>query len=120
MPSAHFISPMEYMKKMAEQNRYYQFNTNFYISNKVVDIIEFTEGVETLTIETPYSGTVEIGQLFDEEETLQKITKNLNSALFPQKQELTQSQLLTSIELTKNQESLPQSGVTPEQSLLEE
>lgn len=108
------ISPREYLQRVAEEARWYQFDTNFYLTPDVVDYIEFTPGVQHLTIESPYSGTVEIGKMFDEDLVKHNIRKNINSFFFPKEPQPTKLQLVSELGLTKNQELPPGDGVNPE------
>ena len=53
-------------------------HTNFSISQNIVNILESTEGVETLDIFTRYRFRVGIGKIFDETSVKQKIWDNIN------------------------------------------
>jgi hypothetical protein len=52
-------------------------HTNFDISKKIAEIIERTDGVETLDIFTRYRFRVSIGKAFDDSETMRTINKKV-------------------------------------------
>jgi hypothetical protein len=56
-------------------------HTNFDISKKIAQIIERTDGVETLDIFTRYRFRVSIGKAFDDSETMRNINKTIYSEL---------------------------------------
>lgn len=56
-------------------------HTNFDISKKVSQIIEKTEGVETLDIFTRYRFRISIGKAFEDSETMRTINKKIYSEL---------------------------------------
>ena len=56
-------------------------HTNFDITPKVSDIIEKTEGVETLDIFTRYRFRISVGKAFDDSEIMRKINKRIYSEL---------------------------------------
>jgi hypothetical protein len=56
-------------------------HTNFDISKKIAQMIERTDGVETLDIFTRYRFRVSIGKAFDDSETMRNINKTIYSEL---------------------------------------
>jgi succinate dehydrogenase flavin-adding protein (antitoxin of CptAB toxin-antitoxin module) len=53
-------------------------HTNFYIDEEVSKIIEFTHGVESFDILSPYRARIGFGKLFEPEETKQSVRDNIN------------------------------------------
>jgi hypothetical protein len=58
-------------------------HTNFNITKPILDIVEKTDGVETVDIFTRYRMRVGIGKMFDTKDTIRRINNNLISALNP-------------------------------------
>lgn len=56
-------------------------HTNFDITKKVKDIIESTEGVETLEIYTRYRFRVGVGKAFNDSDVMRTINKNVYSEI---------------------------------------
>jgi hypothetical protein len=52
-------------------------HTNFSITNKISDIIEYTEGVETLSIFTRYRFRISIGKAFKDSDVMTNINNNI-------------------------------------------
>jgi hypothetical protein len=52
-------------------------HSNFTITNNIVDIIEDTEGVETLDVFTRYRFRIAIGKAFSDSEVMRKINSNI-------------------------------------------
>jgi hypothetical protein len=53
-------------------------HSNFTITNNIVDIIEDTEGVETLDVFTRYRFRIAIGKAFSDSEVMRKINSNIS------------------------------------------
>lgn len=58
--------------------KFWEGHTNFSISQKVANVIERTEGVETLDIFTKYRARISIGRVFNSREVRQNIQKNID------------------------------------------
>ena len=56
-------------------------HTNFDISKKIANIIEKTDGVETLDIFTRYRFRIAVGKAFDDSEIMRDINKTIYSEL---------------------------------------
>jgi hypothetical protein len=56
-------------------------HTNFDITHKVADIIETTDGVETLDIFTRYRFRIAIGKVFDDSSVMREINRRVYSEL---------------------------------------
>lgn len=56
-------------------------HTNFDISKKIAQIIERTDGVETLDIFTRYRFRISIGKAFNDSETMRNINKTIYGEL---------------------------------------
>ena len=56
-------------------------HTNFDISKKIANIIEKTDGVETLDIFTRYRFRIAVGKAFDDSEIMRNINKTIYSEL---------------------------------------
>jgi hypothetical protein len=52
-------------------------HTNFNLSKKIVDIIETTEGIETLDIFTRYRFRISVGKAFDDSEVMRDVNKKV-------------------------------------------
>jgi len=64
---------------------FWMAHTNFNITNEISNIVETTEGVETLDIFTRYRMRIGFGQAFDDCAVRRQIDKNLSLYLQPQK-----------------------------------
>lgn len=56
---------------------FWRADTNFRITNKMVDLLAWVDGVESFTPMTPYRFRISIGKLFDEETVLKSIDEKL-------------------------------------------
>jgi hypothetical protein len=56
-------------------------HTNFDITHKVADVIEKTDGVETLDIFTRYRFRIAVGKAFDDSSVMRDINKRVYSEL---------------------------------------
>lgn len=75
------IIPMNDNTASGKIFNFWMGHTNFDISKKVSQIIEKTEGVETLDIFTRYRFRISIGKAFDDSETMRIINKKIYSEL---------------------------------------
>jgi hypothetical protein len=55
----------------------FQFHTDFYLSSKIVKLIEKTPGVEVLKILTPYRGILSVGKAFNSTDVRREIDKRV-------------------------------------------
>lgn len=75
------IIPMNDNTASGKIFNFWMGHTNFDISKKVSQIIEKTEGVETLDIFTRYRFRISIGKAFEDSETMRTINKKIYSEL---------------------------------------
>jgi len=75
------IIPMNENTASGKIFNFWMGHTNFDISKKIAQIIERTEGVETLDVFTRYRFRVSIGKAFDDSETMRNINKTIYSEL---------------------------------------
>lgn len=52
-------------------------HTNFNISQKICDIIEHTDGIESLDVFTRYRFRIAVGKCFDDSFVMRKVNKNI-------------------------------------------
>lgn len=70
-----------FMKILEKEFNLWTVHTNFYIDPNVARGIEFTEGVETLDIISPYRARVGIGRLFDEEDVQVRVRRSIQRSM---------------------------------------
>lgn len=69
-----------------EEKDFYNFwicNTNFNITNGIVDSVQYVEGVETLELVSRYKMRVGIGELFDEDDVKDNIEMVMKQIVDP-------------------------------------
>lgn len=67
--------------------KFYEGHTNFSISQKIADIIDKTEGVETLDVFTKYRMRISVGKMFDSKEVRKNIQDRITKALTSKKED---------------------------------
>ncbi len=73
----HGIFPIDVHNIPSKQFNFWEANTTFKMTGAIVEIINLTDGVETLDIFTPYRFRMAIGKLFDEKIVKETLTNRL-------------------------------------------
>lgn len=71
------IMPYDEYSSIGKSFNFWIGHTNFDISNQIVDIIELSDGVETLDIFTRYRFRIGIAQLFNSGDVMSNITNSI-------------------------------------------
>lgn len=84
MPGA--VDPAQKFDILINTYNLYTMHTNFYISQKILDIIAESEGVEALKVTSPYRAMIVFGKAFNDSDARKTVQKRISDYLFRQKE----------------------------------
>lgn len=77
MPTPFGLAVIDNSLNPFRKIQFFQFHTDFYLTQKILNIIETTPGVETLRFLTPYRGILSVGKIFNSTDVRREIERRV-------------------------------------------